>query len=142
MNPFENILKMAAKSAMNAFRGSGQYFYEDRKTGSRLQINCIERTIEIHESDDNNITFIRTGKGFLISDADRDAVDAWRKERQQTADGRQQQEPTPAGTDYIVKVAGEQTEHYEISSREPFSLIGNGALVRINTVFVKKERDG
>jgi len=135
MNPFETILEMAARTAMQSFKTSCQYFYEDRKTGSRHRVECIERTIEFQEQDQNGMIFVRAGKAFMISRADRDAVDAWRREMNIDV----QKEPTPAGNDYIVRVLGTTAEKYEISYREPFSMIGNGTLYRINTVLVKKD---
>ena len=135
MNPFESILEMAARTAMQSFKTSCQYFYEDRKTGSRYPVECIERTIEFQEQDQSGMIFVRTGKAFMISRADRDAIDAWRKEMNIDV----QKEPTPAGNDYIIRMSEKETERYEISYREPFSMIGNGTLYRINTVLVKKD---
>jgi len=132
---FENVLDMAAKTALDVFRLECLYYYEDRKTGQRYPVECIEKTIEMVETDSNGMTFVRTGKGFLVSRANKEAVDAWRSGLNIDV----QKEPTPFGGDYIVRCAREQTEWYEITHREPYTLIApNRALYRINTIFAKK----
>jgi len=133
---FENVLDMAAKTALDVFRLECLYYYEDRKTGQRHPVECIERTIELVETDSSGMTFVRTGKGFLVSRADREAVDAWRSGLNIDV----QKEPTPFGGDYIVRCTRELTEWYEITHREPSTVIApNRALYRINTIFVRKD---
>ena len=39
----------------------------------------------------------------------------------------------------VAKKASDKAVEKATAYREPFSMIGNGALVRINTVFVKKD---
>ena len=136
MSQFEHALNLAAETVLNTFRLTAEYFYEDRKSGTRLQVRCIERTIEIVEADRNGETIVRTGKGFVMSHADWDGIDAWR--RDMNIDARK--EPTPAGGDYIVRIKYGIAERYEITYREPYSVIGaNRALYRINTIFVKRD---
>ena len=49
-------------------------------------------------------------------------------------------EPTPCGHDFILRMVGGETERYQISYEEPYSVIGpNRALYRINTTFVGKD---
>ena len=137
MTHFENLLDMAAKAAMNTFRLSCQYFYEDRKTGQRCPIQCIERSLEFSEYDPaTNATLVRTGKGFLIDRTEWDIINTWRAGMNINV----QKEPTPFGGDYIIRIGKDETERYEITYREPYSVIGaNRALYRINTIFVKKD---
>ena len=73
----ENLLDMAARTAMKTFRLSAEYFYEDRKSGQRFPIQCVERTAEYTEYDPaTGHTIVRTGKVFIIARADREALDA------------------------------------------------------------------
>ena len=132
----ESLLDMAAQTAMNTFRLSAEYFYEDRKSGERLPIQCIERTVKYHEDDpaSDGLTIVYSGKVFLLTHADWETLDSWRKKN----DVRQ--EPTPFDGDYIVRIVGGQTERYEITYREPYSVVGaDRALYRINTIFVSKD---
>ena len=141
MSQFEHALNLAAETVLNTFRLTAEYFYEDRKSGNRLQIRCIERTIEIVEADRNGETIVRTGKGFLMSRADWEGIDTWRRDMNiDVAVAPFRKEPTPAGGDYIVRVKDGTAEWYEITYREPYSVIGaNRALYRINTIFVKRD---
>ena len=137
MTSYEHLLDMAAKTAMNTFRLSCQYFYEDRKTGQRCPIQCIERSLEFVENDpDTNATLVHTLKCFLIDRTEWETLDAWRSAMNIDV----QKEPTPFGGDYIIRIGDDETKRYEITYREPYTVIGaNRALYRINTVFVKKD---
>ena len=133
----ENLLDMAARTAMRTFRLSVSYFYEDQKTGQRHPIACVERAAEHTEYDrTEGQTFVYTGKVFMLLRADWEVLDAWRTEMNIDV----KKEPTPFGGDYILRVAGGETKRYQISTREPYSVIGpNQVLYRINTVFVGKD---
>jgi len=112
---FGDLQDMAARSALTTFRLSAEYFYEDRKTGERFPLECVEKTVEFVEQDPNdNVTIVHSGKGFLICRADWEELDMWRKDM--NIDVRK--EPTPFGGDLIVREMDGKTEHYEINYRE------------------------
>lgn len=138
MTDFGTLQDTAARAALKTFGlFAPQYFYEDQKSGERYSFQCIERTIEIVETDKNDVTLVRSGKGFLVPRSEFEMIDAWRKEKGIDV----QKEPTPFGGDVIVRVIGEETERYEITYREPFSVIGtNAAMIRINTILVNTNR--
>jgi hypothetical protein len=134
MSSFDKLLDSMAQAQMNAFRLSGvEYFYEDRKRCERLPIQCTEQTIRYQEHDPHTgQTMIRSEKSFKILRRDFDAIDAWRREKK---DGRPQ--TADDSRDCIVKVKDGVTEKYEISYRDPVTVMGvNRASYRINTTFI------
>ena len=133
----ESLLDSVAKTAVSTFKLNAEYFYEDRKTGNRHPVICIERKVEYHEDDINEgITIVRTGKAFLLDRDEWKTLDTWRSEMNIDV----KKEPTPFGTDYIIRIDESSIERYEITYREPYSTFAqNRALYRINTIFISKD---
>jgi len=111
----ENLLDMAARTAMKAFRLSAEYFYEDRKSGQRHPIACVERTAEYTDVDQAGNTIVYRGKVFMLVRADWEALDAWRSEM--NIDVRK--EPTPFGGDCILRVKEQSTTNSKTQSILP-----------------------
>jgi len=128
----ESLLDAVAKTAINTFKQNAEYFYEDRKTGNRHPIICIERKVEYHEDDiQNGLTIVQAGTAFLLDRDEWKALDAWRA----AAGIDVKREPTPAARDYIVRIDNDAEMRFEITLREPYSAIGQTtALYRINTI--------
>jgi len=136
----EFLIDLAARTAMNTFRLNAEYFYEDRKTGNRHPIKCIERKVDYHEEDvEDGITVVHSGKAFLLDREEWNALDAWRSDMNIDI----KTDLTPFGRDYIIRIDESNTERYEITYREPYSTFAqNRALYRINTIFVETISNG
>jgi hypothetical protein len=131
---FAGLLDFAAKVAVDTFKMPGTYYYEDRKTERRYLIppSVTETDLEIQETDKDGFVLVRKGKGFFVTRQMIKNIDAWR-----TSIGIDTRNaPTPYCRDRIIKETVTTTEIYEITAREPFSVIGpNKALYQINTFF-------
>jgi hypothetical protein len=132
---FVTIQNNAARAAMKAFRLSGQYYYEDRISGCRVELtDVVEVPIEFYIDDPNTgVTITRKGRRFLILKTDKELVDTFR-----TGKGYDiSMKPTPNRGDFIVAVKDNIETKYQIDDRDPYSVTGsNNDIYSINTFLV------
>jgi hypothetical protein len=133
---FVAIQNNAASVVMKAFRLTDtHYFYEDRESKERFEIDAVEVPFEfVTEDPTTGVILSRKERGFLVVGSAVGAIDEWR-----TGLGRDTtDQPTPYCGDYIVAVKENETEilekKYKINERDPYSTLGsNNALFQFNT---------
>jgi hypothetical protein len=135
---FVEIQNNAAKTVMKAFRLSDSaYYYQDRESGERLEIDAVEKPFDfVVEDPTTGAVLSRKGRRFLVVGSAVGEINDWR-----VGLGRNTiDQPTPNSGDYIIVVKNETEKKYQIDNREPFLTIGsNDALYEINTVLFDVE---
>jgi hypothetical protein len=130
---FVEIQNNAAKTVMKAFRLSDSaYYYQDRESGERLEIDAVEKPFDfVVEDPITGVIRSRKGRRFLVIGSAVGDIETWRVGLGcNTTD-----QPTPNSGDYIIVVKEETEKKYQIDNREPFITIGsNDALYEINTI--------